>query len=71
MTRARITLALLVLAGTGLLGLVVFLNWTPLWERIVTWYALVRDQEQVEAFLRVWVKLGTPFSFAVFILKVD
>ena len=63
MTRARLTLALLVLAGTGLLGLVVFLNWSPLWERIVTWYALIRDQEQVEAFLSVWGPIGAPIAF--------
>ncbi len=63
MTRDRITLALLVLAGTGLLGLVVFLNWTPLWEKIVTWYALVRDREQVETFLRVWGPIGAPIAF--------
>jgi len=65
MTRDRIILALLVLAGTGLLGLVVFLNWTPLWERIVTWCALVRDREQVEAFLRVWGPIGAPIAFVV------
>ena len=63
MTRARLTLALLILAGTGLLSLVVFLNWNPLWERIVTWYALIRDQEQVEAFLRVWGPIGAPIAF--------
>ena len=71
MTRDRITLLLLVLAGTGLLGLVVFLNWTPLWEKIATWYVLVRDQEEVEAFLRVWGPIGAPIAFVgVQILQV-
>jgi uncharacterized membrane protein YdjX (TVP38/TMEM64 family) len=61
--RARITLALLVLAGTGFLGLVLVLTCTPLWERIVTWHAFLRDQEQVEAFLGTWGSVGAPLAF--------
>ncbi len=61
--RARITLALLVLAGTGFLGLVLLLTWTPLWEMIVTWHALVTDREQVETFLRAWGAIGAPLAF--------
>jgi len=61
--RARITLALLVLAGTGFVGLVLLLTWTPLWERIITWHALVTDQQQVEAVLRTWGPIGAPLAF--------
>ena len=61
--RAKIASVLLVLAGTGFLGLIVFPTWTPLWERIVTWYALVTAQQQVEVFLRVWGPIGAPIAF--------
>lgn len=61
--RTRITLALLLLVATGLVGLVVFLNRTIMYERIITWFALVRNQEQVEAFLRAWGPIGAPIAF--------
>ena len=61
--RDRITLALLLLVATGSVGLVVFLNWTIMYERIVTWFTLVRNQEQVEAFLRAWGPIGAPIAF--------
>ena len=61
--RTRITLALLLLVATGLVGLVVFLNRTIMYERIVTWFALIRNQEQVEAFLRAWGPIGAPVAF--------
>ncbi|NVL90169.1 MAG: TVP38/TMEM64 family protein [Desulfobacterales bacterium] len=68
MTRsAKTTSVLLVLAG---LVLVVFLTYPPLCERIVTWYAIVTDQKQVEAFLGAW-ELGAPLIFiGVQILQV-
>lgn len=69
--RAKITLCLLVLAGVGFLSLVVLLPWIPVWERIATWCALVRNQEQVEAFLRAWGPIGAPIAFVgVQILQV-
>lgn len=69
--RAKIASALLVLAGTALVGLVLFVNWAPLWERIVTWYSVVTDQKQVEAFLRAWGPIGAPLAFVgVQILQV-
>jgi uncharacterized membrane protein YdjX (TVP38/TMEM64 family) len=61
--RAKIAFTLLVLAGTGFLGMVLFLNWTPLWERVARWYTLIRNQEQVEAFLRDWGPIGAPIAF--------
>jgi uncharacterized membrane protein YdjX (TVP38/TMEM64 family) len=61
--RARITIALLVLAGTGFLGLVLLPTWTPLWERIAIWRAFLGDQEKVEAFLRTWGSVGAPLAF--------
>jgi uncharacterized membrane protein YdjX (TVP38/TMEM64 family) len=61
--RSRITLALLVLAGAGILGIIVFLNRAPLWERVVTWYDIARNEEQVEAFLSVWGPIGAPLAF--------
>ena len=71
MTRARIALGLLVFAGTGLLGLVVFLNWTALWQKALTVYAFVTDQEQVEGVLRTWGPVGAPIAFVgVQILQV-
>ena len=63
MTRVRITAALLVLAGAGLVVLVAFLNWTPLWERLVTWYGVLTDHERVEAFLRLGGPVGAPIAF--------
>ena len=63
MTRVRITAALLVLAGVGLVTLVAFLNWTSLWERLMTWYGLITDQERVEAFLRLGGPVGAPIAF--------
>jgi uncharacterized membrane protein YdjX (TVP38/TMEM64 family) len=69
--RAKIASVLLVLAGTGLLGLFVFPAWTPLWEKIVRWHALVTDQEQVEAFLMACGPIGAPLVFiGVQILQV-
>jgi len=69
--RAKIASALLVLAGTALVGLVLFVNCPPLWERIVTWYSVVTDQKQVEAFLRAWGPIGAPLAFiGVQILQV-
>ena len=69
--RAKIASALLVLAGTALVGLVLFVNWAPVWERIVTWYSVVTDQKQVEAFLRAWGPIGAPLAFVgVQILQV-
>jgi uncharacterized membrane protein YdjX (TVP38/TMEM64 family) len=61
--RAKIASVLLVLAGTGLLGLFVLPTWTPLWERIVRWHTLVTDQEHVEAFLKAWGPIGAPLAF--------
>ncbi len=61
--RAKITLVLLVLAGTGFLGIVISLNSALLWERAVAWYALVRDQEQVKAFLMACGPVGAPAAF--------
>ncbi len=64
MTRhTKITLALLLLVATGLVCLVVFLNRTIMYERIVTWFTLVSNQEQVEAFLRAWGPIGAPVAF--------
>ena len=63
MTRARIASALLVLAGIILVGLLVFLNWTALWERLTTWYGLVTDQERIEAFLKLGGPVGAPIAF--------
>jgi len=69
--RAKIASVLLVLAGTAFVGLVLFVNWAPLWERIVTWYSVVTDQKQVEAFLRTWGPIGAPLAFVgVQILQV-
>ena len=69
--RAKIASVLLVLAGTALVGLVLFVNWAPVWERIVTWYSVVTDQKQVEAFLRAWGPIGAPLAFVgVQILQV-
>lgn len=69
MTRsAKTILVLLVLAG---LVLVVFLTSPPLWKRIVTWYAIVTDQKQVEAFLWDRGAIGAPLIFVgVQILQV-
>lgn len=61
--RAKIALTFLVLAGLGFLGIVLFLNRTPLWQNIATWYALVTDQEQVEVFLGAWGPIGAPIAF--------
>lgn len=69
--RAKIASVLLVLAGTAFVGLVLFVNWAPLWERIVTWYSVVTDQKQAEAFLRAWGPIGAPLAFVgVQILQV-
>ncbi|MBW1739861.1 MAG: TVP38/TMEM64 family protein [Deltaproteobacteria bacterium] len=55
--------AVLVLSGTGFLGVVVCLICPPVWERVIGWYALVRDHGQVEAFLRAWGPVGAPIAF--------
>ena len=61
--RSKIALTFLVLAGLGFLGIVLFLNRTPLWQNIATWYSLVTDQEQVEVFLGAWGPIGAPIAF--------
>lgn len=69
--RAKIVSVLLVLAGTGFLGLVLFLNRTPLWERIAIWYSIITNQKQVETFLMAWGPIGAPLAFVgVQILQV-
>lgn len=62
-SRAKIALAIIVSVSTGFLILVSCLNWEPLWERIVTWYALVSDRAQVESFMRIWGPMGAPLAF--------
>jgi uncharacterized membrane protein YdjX (TVP38/TMEM64 family) len=61
--RAKIALALIVLASTGCLILVWCLSWERLWQRIVAWYALVSDRAQIEAFMKVWGPMGAPLAF--------
>lgn len=61
--RAKITLTFLILAGIGFLGIALFFNWTPLWQKIAKWYALVTDQEQVDLFLGAWGPIGAPIAF--------
>jgi uncharacterized membrane protein YdjX (TVP38/TMEM64 family) len=69
--RAKTASILVVILGTGLLCLVVFLTWTPLWKKITTWYTLVTGREQVEVFLRAWGPIGAPLGFiGVQILQV-
>lgn len=61
--RSKIALALLGLAGTGCLVIAVCVTWPHLWERIISWYALVTDQGRVERFMRAWGPIGAPLAF--------
>jgi len=62
-SRSKIALALLGLAGTGCLVIAVCVTWPHLWERIISWYALVTDQGRVERFMRAWGPIGAPLAF--------
>lgn len=69
--RAKITLALSVLAVAGCLIIAVYAIWPHLWDRMVSWYALVTDQGRVERFLLAWGPFGAPLAFiTVQILQV-
>ena len=61
----------ILLGGTGLFILVVFLNWTSLAQRVTMWYGLVKDPEQVRTLLRSWGPIGAPMAFiSIQILQV-
>ena len=59
----KIAWPLFLLAGAGVLGVFVFLGWTPVRETIVTWYHLIADPEQVENLKRAWGPIGGPLAF--------
>ena len=61
----------ILLGGTGLFILVVFLNWTSLAQRVAIWYGLSKDPEQVRTLLRGWGPIGAPLAFiSIQILQV-
>jgi uncharacterized membrane protein YdjX (TVP38/TMEM64 family) len=60
---AKVALGLSFLLGAGLLGLILFSGWSPLWETVVTWWDIISDPKQVEALKESWGPLGGPLAF--------
>lgn len=64
MTRpGKIVLAVFLLTGAGIAGLIVFLGWAPFRDTIIQWYHLIKDPEQVEALRNSWGPIGGPAAF--------
>ena len=59
----KIALTIFFLLGAGVLGLIVFLGWTPFKSTVIQWYHLIKDPEQVEALKNSWGPVGGPVAF--------
>ena len=52
------------LGVTGVIVLVVYLNWTTMAEKATMWwYSVAKEPEQVRTFLRGWGPIGAPLAF--------